>query len=202
MKETRFLLSKELIRNYFLLIIPLTFLFLMLDQVIIVKSAIIFFISGILYSAIHKLLFKYIFRGGPNVSSKPEDIKLICELDIFNSRKKVIEIGSGNGYISIELAKKGMDVTGIDINPFAVLTARALALLNAVKCKFIVANMWAFDYSKYDVVVVYCIDHAMGDLKIKLINDLKPNSYIVSNYFKIPGMKENYSNKNIFVYKI
>ena len=203
MREERFLLSRKTVYIYFIFAIPLSILFLFLEQSTILKLSSSFLIAGIAYSLIHKYIFKYVLKGGPNVSSKPEDIKLISELSFLKNNMHAIEIGSGNGHISIALAKKGVNVTGIDINPFAVFCAKINAFVNrAENCKFYVANMWTYDYSGFDAAIVYCIDHAMVDLKQKLLTEMKPGSYLISNYFKFPGLKEDFRNKNIYVYKI
>lgn len=49
---------------------------------------------------------------------------------------KVLDIGCGEGYISVYLASKGFDVTGIDISSNAVKLAEKHAKENNVRCNF------------------------------------------------------------------
>ena len=42
--------------------------------------------------------------------------------------KKVLEIGSGSGFLSVEAARRGAEIIAIDINPLAVKATRKAAL--------------------------------------------------------------------------
>lgn len=46
---------------------------------------------------------------------------------IENARLRVLEVGSGPGYLSLELARAGYDVTGIDVSTGAVAIAKKVA---------------------------------------------------------------------------
>ena len=69
--------------------------------------------------------------------------------------KKLLDVGCGSGALSLVAAQKGAEVTGIDLNPLAVKTARLNARLNALS-----ADFWESDLldqvsvSQYDVVLV------------------------------------------------
>jgi len=68
---------------------------------------------------------------------------------------KVLEIGCGNGRICIPLAKKGFDVTGIDISPIYIEDAKKKARKHKVKAKFIIGDMRnlprIFKKEKFDI---------------------------------------------------
>lgn len=66
--------------------------------------------------------------------------------------KKVLEIGTGSGYLAIFCAKKGAEVSAIDINPKAVEYARKEARKNNVKIKFVVSNLFERIKDKYDII--------------------------------------------------
>jgi len=60
-------------------------------------------------------------------------------LDFIKSRasgKSVLEIGSGSGYMSLELARNGFDVTGLDLSPASVKIAQSIASENPYKDNF------------------------------------------------------------------
>ncbi len=54
---------------------------------------------------------------------------------------KTIDFGCGAGNYAIYLASVGFDVTGIDISPSAIKTAKENAQKKRVKCNFIVADV-------------------------------------------------------------
>jgi len=82
-------------------------------------------------------------------------------LKMFKEHKikkgKVLEIGCGNGRICIPLAKKGFDVTGIDISPIYIEDAEKKARKHRVKVKFITGDMRnltkIFKKEKFDVIL-------------------------------------------------
>lgn len=72
--------------------------------------------------------------------------------------KKVLDIGTGSGCIAIALsaACPEADVTGIDISPEAVETARANAVRNRVKAEFLIRDILHFEteaWQQYDLIV-------------------------------------------------
>lgn len=72
--------------------------------------------------------------------------------------KKVLDIGTGSGCIAITLsaACPESEVTGIDISPEAVETARANAVRNRVKAEFLIRDILHFEteaWQQYDLIV-------------------------------------------------
>lgn len=71
----------------------------------------------------------------------------------INKGERVVEIGSGSGYISVALALREARVVATDVDPRAVLNTRLNAKLNGVKIRTILSNL--FDHVKgyYDTAV-------------------------------------------------
>ena len=63
-----------------------------------------------------------------------EDSWMMCKY-LPNELGSVLEIGCGSGIISIHLAKKGNQVTSVDINPKAVNATKFNAKQNQVNIK-------------------------------------------------------------------
>ena len=81
----------------------------------------------------------------------------LVELVIDGSIKrgsKVLDIGSGPGNEAIFLAKQGMVVTGLDLNPDAISLAKKLAELQAVEVEFVQGDALETPFKKevFDVV--------------------------------------------------
>lgn len=69
--------------------------------------------------------------------------------------KKVIEIGSGSGLVSLFCAKQGAEVCACDINPAAVENTKINAALNKRTFPVILSNLFeAVPISKFDFILV------------------------------------------------
>jgi SAM-dependent methyltransferase len=81
-------------------------------------------------------------------------LKVLKKHDIRKGR--FLEIGCGNGRICIPIARKGFDVTGIDIVALYIKDAEKRAVKNKVKANFICGDMrriGQFVSGKFDVVL-------------------------------------------------
>ena len=66
---------------------------------------------------------------------------------LFQSGLSVLSIAEGEGRNSVHLAKKGLDVTGVEFAPSAVAKARKLAASNGVRPTFIQSDWFEGDGS-------------------------------------------------------
>jgi ubiquinone/menaquinone biosynthesis C-methylase UbiE len=85
----------------------------------------------------------------------------------FPKLGRVLELGCGAGNVSIELAKRGFDVHGIDIAPTAIEWARQNTLQAETACTFSVGNVLdliEFSDESFDIVIdghcLHCIIEA------------------------------------------
>ena len=67
--------------------------------------------------------------------------------------KTALEIGCGSGFLSILLAKKGAEVTGVDINEEAVEITKENAVSNSVKIDVMHSNLFSNVKGKFDLIV-------------------------------------------------
>jgi len=72
------------------------------------------------------------------------------------TKGRFLEVACGNGRICIPIAKRGFDVTGIDIGKLYIADAKKRAKRNKVKARFVCGDMRRlrqFVSGKYDVVL-------------------------------------------------
>lgn len=80
------------------------------------------------------------------------------EKEISNNKKKtILDIGCGTGRHSVELAKRGYRVTGIDLSGNMLAKAKSKAESNGVKVKFLRRDARSFTFkTKFDLAVMIC----------------------------------------------
>ena len=88
-----------------------------------------------------------------NVYMPQDDTYLLCDAVDEFAKGKVLEIGCGSGFISCECAKNGLDVTCVDINPYAVEETKRLASQEGVKINCFVSDLFENVLDEYDTII-------------------------------------------------
>ncbi len=82
-----------------------------------------------------------------------DDSLLLAEVLERQNAKTALDLGCGSGFLSILLAKKGADVTAIDINPAALQAAEKNAAINGVSVNVIRSDLFQNIKSTFDLIV-------------------------------------------------
>jgi SAM-dependent methyltransferase len=99
----------------------------------------------------------------------------------------VMDLGSGDGRIIIESAKRGASGLGVDIDPRLVNLARENAKRAGVaeRTRFEVQDLFETDLSKANLVTMYLLPDVNLKLRPRLISMLKPGTRIVSHDYDL-----------------
>lgn len=137
----------------------------------------------------------------------------------------LLDLGSGDGRIVIgfindnyivflntccflETAKHDFIAHGVELNPWLVLYSRINAFRKGLgsKTKFLKRDLWKYNISKYDNIVIFGVDQMviviypplkymlpilclqMNDLENKLLKECKPKCNILACRFPLPNM--------------
>ncbi len=124
--------------------------------------------------------------------------KFLAEnFDYLPAESKVLDMGMGEGRNSVFLAKKGHQVTGIDISSVAVKKAKALAKEFKVRISTVVGtlNKYQIKAGSFDAIICfYFVDRSLNK---KIMKWLKPGGILIyaahttNEYHKTSSKKEN-----------
>lgn len=151
------------------------------------------------------------FIGGSSYASIPQEKiqKMIKNLELKQD-SKIVDLGSGDGRVVIELARAGYNAIGYEINPYLVYYSRLLLFLKGLTNKSIsnnskiyLKNYFNEDLSYAEGVFLFVSPIMFVKILEKLKKDLKKGTTIISFSSKMPGLKiEKIIDHNIFFYKI
>lgn len=125
----------------------------------------------------------------PTSEKRMNDLLEIIEL---KPNDVVIDLGSGDGRVLIELVKKfpKIKAIGYEIDPKFVKISKekikAAGLLDK-QIEIRDQSFWEADLNEADVLVVYCIEKFMKKLEQQLALQLKKVTPIYSVYFRFPN---------------
>jgi SAM-dependent methyltransferase len=104
----------------------------------------------------------------------------------FDKKSSILDIGCGTGRHSLELARRGYTVTGIDLSPSMIEKAKALAQKEDLKIGFHIRDARDFNFGEtFDLAIMLC------EGAFPLMESDKMNYSILQNAFKSlkPGGK-------------
>jgi hypothetical protein len=126
----------------------------------------------------------------PFVPTPPAVIDRMLEMARVKSSDVIYDIGSGDGRIIIQAAKKyGVKGVGIEIDADLVKRAQENALREKVDrlVEFRVQDAFTADVSPASVVTLYMLPEFNAKLRPMLEKQLRPGARVVSHDFEIEG---------------
>jgi tellurite methyltransferase len=132
---------------------------------------------------------QYVFGKDP-ADSLTKYIKFLPK-----KKLKVLDLAMSEGRNTIFMAKKGHDVTGIDISSVAIKKANALAKENNVNFKGIISDLTKYEFGKHEFDVILCYYFLDRNLITKIKNWVKPGGYIIFENFTVNDPVESRKNK-------
>jgi SAM-dependent methyltransferase len=207
LEHTRPKLSKNILIFVFILGVFLTLLIykipsFFLDPIKMLCLFVTVFILGLVVLYVILLTNKRLFKGAPFVRSSENKLPDILELAEVKPGEMVADLGSGDGTLVLEFAKKGAKSIGYEINPLLYIWSRLLIKKNNLEHTALVSknSFWNVNFSDFDVITIYGIDYIMPELEKKLGKELKPGARIVCNTFKFPNWQPKKSKNDVHLY--
>ncbi|KAK9500698.1 hypothetical protein O3M35_001915 [Rhynocoris fuscipes] len=99
---------------------------------------------------------------------------------------KLLDIGSGDGRIVLEAAKRGYHAYGVELNLWLVLYSRWTALKSGLRSSatFYRKDLWKVDFKPYENIVIFGVKEMMNELNLKFEKELQ-DTYVVACRFPI-----------------
>lgn len=137
------------------------------------------------------------FRAAPFVPTRKKDLERLVELADIKKGDLIYELGSGDGRILFEIAKRyEAKIIGYEISvvPYLVSKIR-LWLLNNIfvhklrgEIQILYKDFYLQNLKRADVVICFLIPKAMKELAPKFKQELKKDSRVVSYVFPIKSI--------------
>ena len=137
----------------------------------------------------------------PYVPSKKEKIKKILKF-VKLKNKTFYELGSGDGRVVLEAAKKGALAFGIEQSWIRVLYSRWKARKLNLNAHFIHGNIFKQNLSSANIVFIYLLHQGVDKLESKLKKELKKNSIIITQTYHFKNLKPYKKSGNFWFYRV
>jgi len=126
----------------------------------------------------------------PYVPTKKNVIDKIFKTIKLKKGKNFYDLGCGDGRMLIEAEKRTQaNVIGYEIAPLIYIWARIKKLYFRSKAKIYYKNFFKEKLNNADVIFCYLMPFQLKKLAIKIKKECKKGTLVVSNTFKIEGLK-------------
>lgn len=143
------------------------------------------------------------FFSAPYVPSSAKKLAAALEELGLPQAGRFIDLGSGDGGITLMAAKYFHQSSGVEINPYLWLFSNLRKLFHPKRknIHFICKSFFRMKFHDYDVMYIYLFPELMAKLEDKLFAELPKGSTIISHTFKFPNHQpERTINKHYHIY--
>ena len=142
--------------------------------------------------AVASVLGWYLLTGTPPLPSSPAVKQAILAALPDKLEGTVYDLGSGWGGMAFTLARRyhGCRVVGFEVSPLPWVISRLRLLLKPTpNLQFRFRNFQKVSQEDAVLVVCYLGPRAMEQLKLKLEAELKPDTLVLSIFFRVPDWR-------------
>jgi 16S rRNA A1518/A1519 N6-dimethyltransferase RsmA/KsgA/DIM1 with predicted DNA glycosylase/AP lyase activity len=151
--------------------------------------------------AIFMLFAVVVLFGAPYLPTLSNTKKTAIDLLAMKPGQTMLELGSGDGRVMVEAAKRGINVVGYELNPLLVLISLYTTRKYRKQIKVKWGNFFTAKWPKHDAIFVFLTDKFMPRLDSKIKADSKKPLLVASNSFKIPNKKPIKESYGVYLYK-
>lgn len=143
-----------------------------------------------------------IFFGAPYLPTLKKEKLAAIELLDLKKGELMLELGSGDGRMLKEMAKKEVYCIGYELNPLLVLISGLICWPQRQFVTIKWTNFWVEELPDASGIYVFLLDRYMEKLNAKIINRKnKVPLKLVSYAFKVPKKKYLKKNGALYLYQ-
>jgi hypothetical protein len=139
-----------------------------------------------------------LLRGAPYVPTLSAQARAALELLNLQPGQTLLELGSGDGKVLVLAAKAGLNVVGVELNPFLVVISWLRTRRYRKQVRIIWGDFWRVQWPECDGVFTFLLDRFMVQLDERMDKLGKP---LVSFAFKIPSRKPDAEKAGVYLYR-
>jgi precorrin-6B methylase 2 len=132
-------------------------------------------------------------KGAPWVPSSMKTVQQMLDLAEIKPDEMVYDLGCGDGRIVVTAALRfKARAVGIELDPFRWLWCQILITVLGLRdrVKILHGDFFKHDLGEADIVTCYLLPDTNKRLQEKLLEELKPDTRVVSNTFLFPDIRE------------
>ncbi len=156
---------------------------------------------GVIILLIVVMFFVAILFGAPYLPTMKNQSKEALDLIDLKNGQTLIDLGSGDGRVLKEAAKRGFKVIGYEINPFLVIVSYFVTIKYRKNIIIVWGNYWRKELPKADGIFVFLLPKYMAKLDNMLHSYKFRPIKLVSFAFMIEGKEPVQKTKSMFLYE-
>lgn len=138
--------------------------------------------------------------GAPYLPTKKQQV--LTALDLLNLKpgQRLLELGAGDGKVTMEALRRGIDVTAIELNPILciIIWLRSWRFRHHVTIKC--GNFWHTSWGEYDAIYTFLLEKYMSRLDKKIIQENK-KVMLATFAFQIPDKAPIDEKNGVYLYR-
>jgi len=139
--------------------------------------------------------------GAPFVPTHRQSVKLALDLADLKPGQHLLDLGAGSGTLVVAAARRGLDATGIEINPFLWLIASIRLWPYRKQARVLLGDYWHTTWPETDCIYLFLIGRYMERFSMELKKRIDRPVTVISYTFEVPGLKPVKDQGGLFVYR-
>ncbi len=159
-------------------------------------------VTAVILCAILFVCFMFVIAfGAPFLPTLKPQVPIALDLADLKPGQTLLELGSGDGRILAEAARRGLTAIGYELNPLLVAYSWLLTRKYRKKVKIIWGNYWRKPLPPANGIFVFLLQPYMQKLDKKITQDFDKPVKLVSFAFTVPGKKPVATKSGLFLYR-
>jgi SAM-dependent methyltransferase len=156
---------------------------------------------AIIFLTVVLLVFSFVILfGAPYLPTLQPQAQNALDLLDLKPGQTLLELGSGDGRVLRQAARRGIKGIGYELNPLLVLYSQISCFRYRKLITFKCRNYWQVKLPPCDGIYVFLLDKYMQKLDTKIIQEVDGPVKLVSYAFKVPGKKPSAKKSGLMLY--